>query len=204
MNVDEIIKTGLAVGATIIGSIGGGACILTAVIKWWGDILAQKMLAKVENKYVREIEGYKAELQDVSNKFNAMLDYSMQVATKQYDMEIKIYQDIWKALHELLLCNEEIYHFQNPTEADPVIYSKLLETTYNQMNKKYLDLKQQIDSKAPFYQEKAYNILYNIDKEYTRLLKILKVSANQSGMSSADKDVVNNKILPKISDLKEQ
>lgn len=204
MSADEIIKIGLTLGATIVGSLGGGAVIFTAVVKWWGDILAQKMLAKVEHKYEKEIEGYKAELQDMSGKFKAMVDYSMQVATKQYDMEVKIYKDIWTALHELSLCTDYVYHFQNPTQADPTSYVTMLEKMCRKFDKKLSEFQKQIDSEAPFYQKEAYDILSNMEKEYIKLLKILKASTGRLGMSSEDKVIVNNMIIPKLNTLKEE
>lgn len=203
MGADEIIKIGLTLGATVVGSLGGGAVIFTAVVKWWGDILAQKMLAKVEHKYEREIEGYKAELQDMSGKFKAMVDYSMQVATKQYDMEVKIYKDIWTALHELSLCTDYVYHFQNPTQADPTSYVTMLENMCKEFDEKLSAFQKQIDSEAPFYQKEAYDILSNMEKEYIQLLKILKASTGRLGMSSED-EVIVNKIIPKLNTLKEE
>ena len=204
MSTDEIIKTGLSIGATIVGSLGGGAVILSAFIKWWGDILAQKMLTKVEHKYEREIEGYKAELQNMSDQFKAMVDYSMQVATKQYDMEVKIYKDIWLALHELSLCNDYVYHFQNPTQANPDTYLTMLEDMYKELNTKLVDFQKQIASEAPFYQQEAYDILCSVDNGYMDLLKILKASINRSGMSDENKTMVNNVIIPNIKALKEE
>lgn len=204
MGADEIIKTGLTIGTVIVGSLGGGAAIITAVVKWWGDILAQKMLAKVEHKYEKEIEGYKAELQDMSGKFKAMVDYSMQVATKQYDMEVTIYKDIWTALHELSLCQNCVCHFENPTQSDPNSYLTMLKNIYNDFKTKLMNFQKQIDSVAPFYQLDAYVILCDMDKEYTELLKILEVSTSLTGVSDENKVKVNTMILPKINTLKEE
>lgn len=202
MEASDIIKIGLSIGAAIVGFLGGGSAIFTFVVKWWGDILAQKMLAKVEHKYEKEIESYKTELNDMSEKFKAMVDYSMQVATKQYDMEVKIYKDIWAALHELSVCTDEVYHFQNPTHPDPNEYLKMLQNKCENFSEKLICFERQIDSEAPFYQREAYDILCTMDKEYTKLMRILKVSFK--GMSDENKEIVNNRIMPGIRLLKEE
>ena len=56
MSTDDIIKTAVTIATTMIASLGGGAVIITAVSKWWGDFLAERLLAGVAHKHEKEIE----------------------------------------------------------------------------------------------------------------------------------------------------
>lgn len=76
----------IQVAAAIVASLGGGAAIITIVAKWYGDFLAQKMLSNVTHKHEEEIEQYKSILQNMSVKFTALVEHSIEIASKQYDM----------------------------------------------------------------------------------------------------------------------
>lgn len=194
----------IGVAAAIITSLGGGAIIITATAKWFGDFLAQKLLANVEHRHEKEIEQYKANLQDMSTRFTAVVEHSMQVASKQYDMELKIYQDIWKALHELSICLKYIYDFMHPISSGPQEYLELLRNHQEDFQKRLDCFHQQIDSVAPFYQGEIYDLLHQLEDRYVRLLQICQVSVCIKGMSYENSGLVENDILPDISELKEK
>lgn len=200
MRANEIFEL---VGA-VLCSLGGGAVIISAAAKWCGDFLAQKLFANVEHKHEKEIEQYKTRLQDMSTKFNALVEHSMQVASKQYDMEVEIYQNIWQALYNLSMCQHYIYHFENPTDADPNNYLMILKKYSMDFKAKLENFQKQIDSAAPFYQNEAYELLCIIDHKYIELTHILETSIGLEGMTLENKDKVNSEILPKISDSKDK
>ena len=198
MTINEIFE----LPGAILCSLGGGAVIVTAVAKWCGDLLAQKMLASIKHNYEKEFEQYKAKLQEMSAEFNAILQLSTDVATKQYDMEIDIYKNIWSTLHELSLCQKCIYNFQNPTQADPEEYLLLLKNSRSDFKIKLENFQAQIDSAAPFYQGEAYNLLCELDKKYTELFNIIDSSVSLAGMTSENKERINTQIIPRIEEIK--
>ena len=200
MDLDEIFK----LAGAIIASLGGGAVIVAAVAKWCGDLLAQKLFASIEHAHEKEIEQYKSKLQDMSTEFNALLEHSMQIASKQYDMEIEIYRNIWEALHDLSMCQKCIYHFENPTQADPGEYVSMLQTYSEDIEDKLEAFQKQIDSSAPFYQKDAYILLSHIEQKYIELMNIVKSSVGLTGMSPEDKFKVENEILPEIKNHKDE
>lgn len=200
MSANEIFEL---VGAALC-SIGGGAVIISVAAKWSGDFLAQRLFASIEHKHEKEIEQYKTSLQDMSTKFNAMVEHSMQVASKQYDMEIEIYQNIWRAFYDLSMCQNYIYHFENPTDADPNAYLMILNEYSKDFKIKLESFQKNIDSAAPFYQIESYELLCRINNEYIKLTHILETSIGLEGMTLENKDKVNSEILPKISDLKDK
>lgn len=200
MTLDEIFKV---VGA-ILAALGGGTVVVTAAIKWCSDLLAQKMLSDIEHKHEKEIEKYKAELQDFSAEFNALVEQSMQVASKQYDMEIEIYQNIWKTFHELSMCQNYIYHFENITMANPDDYLAMLEKYAKDFKMNMEKFQEQINSVAPFYQIEAYELLCDIEEQYIVLLDILESSIGLAGMSEENKIKVENEVLPQIEQFKDK
>ncbi len=200
MNINEAFK----LAGAVLCSLGGSAVIISATAKWCGDFLAKKLFANIEHKHEKEIEQYKTRLQDMSTKFNAMVEHSMEVASKQYDMEVVIYQNIWKALHDLTMCQNYIYHFENPTQADPNNYLMALNSYSIDFKKKLEDFQTQIDSAAPFYQIEVYELLCKIEKEYIDLIHIIEASIGLSGMTDENEAKVNSEILPEINDLKEE
>lgn len=200
MSVDEIFK----VASAIIVSFGGGAVIVIAVAKWCGDLLAQKLLANIEHAHEKETEQYKAKLQDISAKFSALLEHSMQIASKQYDMEIDIYQKIWEAFNDLSMCQRYIYDFENPTQAEPKAYLSMLRTYSEEMETKLKAFQKQIDSAAPFYQKDAYVLLSNMEQNYIELINIVKCSVGLTGMSAENKYRVDSVLLPQINIYKKE
>lgn len=199
MSVNDVIK----VAAAIVASLGGGAAIITAVAKWYGDFLAQKMLSNIEHKHEKEIERYKASLQDMSIQFAALVEHSVEVASKQYDMEIVIYQNIWKALHELSVCIRYIYDFENPIGSDSEKYIERLEEHCEDFGKKLISFQDQIDSVAPFYQSNIYELLCQINTQCSELLIIFRESICVEGMSNENVNRVNISIKPEIIKLKD-
>ena len=199
MNVNDIIK----VAAAIIASLGGGAAIITVVAKWYGDFLAQKMLSNIEHRHEKEIERYKATLQDMSIQFTALVEHSVEVASKQYDMEVVIYQNIWKALHELSVCIIYIYDFENPIGSDLEKYIERLEEHCKDFGQKLISFQEQVDSVAPFYQSNIYELLCQINAKCSELLKIFRESVCVEGMSNENVNRVNSSIKPEIIKLKE-
>lgn len=198
MGVDDILK----IAASIVASLGGSAVIITAVAKWWGEFLAHKLLADIEYKHEKELEKYRTDLQNMSKNFHIMLEHSMQIASKQYDMEVEIYQNIWKNLYELYKCLDYINDFEHPTIANPEEYIKVLNLYSSDFKMKLEDFQSQMDSVAPFYQSNVYDLLCDINKEFVDLMNILDVSVSLEGMSNENKDKVNSKIMPQICEIK--
>lgn len=198
MNVDDILK----VAAAIITSIGGGAVIVVAISKWCGEILAQKLLSNISHKHERDIEQYKANLQNMSSEFAALLNHSVEVTKKQYDMEIEIYKNIWNALYDVYNCLSYINDFERPTGGDPEEYTSNLVQHYSDFFHKANILKREIDSVAPFYKESVYNNLCKVNEKCFELLSILKDSTDVCGLSSDNANIINASIKPEMEQLK--
>lgn len=151
----------------IIGSLGGGSAIMLAVTKWGSELLAAKIKTDIEQKYKMEMATYEKQLSDSTAKLNALLQDSSYITQRQYDLEIEIYKNTWKALFELMVCKEWIEDLKelNPQASNISNENDLR----NQRKKRYMifsknlgNYQKIIDSNAPFYQEKIYTTMKEI------------------------------------------
>ena len=126
------------------------------------------------------------------------------MAAKQYDMELEIYRNIWKALHDLCKCLDYICDFQHPTVAEPTEYLRRLEEHSIDFKRKLEIFENQMDSVAPFYQCDIYELLCKIDEECKKLMEIFQVSMGYTGMTNENTIIVNSEIIPQICFLKEK
>lgn len=200
MNIDDIFK----VAAAIITSIGGSAVIIVAISKWFGDVLAQKLLSDISHKHEKDIEQYKVNLQNMSAEFAALLDHSMDVTKKQYDMEIEIYKNIWHALYDVYNCLPYINDFETPSGGDSEAYIHRLEQYCSDFLQKVDVLEREIDSVAPFYKESVYINLCKVKDNCFKLLDILKESANVYGLTNDKANKINTFIKPEMERLKSE
>ena len=199
MNIDDVLK----VAAAIITSIGGSAVIIVAVSKWCGEILAQKLLSDIDHKHEKDIEKYKFSLQNMSTEFATLLDHSVEVTKKQYDMEIEIYKKIWNALYDVYSCLSYIDDFVTPTGGNSEEYISRLVQHYSDFMQKADILKREIYSVAPFYKESVYDNLCKVKEKCFELVDILGESANVCGLSTDNANKINTAIKPEMERLKD-
>lgn len=198
MNVDDILK----VAGAIITSTGGSAIIIVAVSKWCSEILAQKLLSDIVHKHEKDIEQYKFNLQNMSAEFATLLNHSVEVTKKQYDMEIEIYKNIWNALYNVYNCLPYIDDFEKPSGGDSEEYIGRLVHHYSDFLQKVNVLEREIDSVAPFYKESIYNNLCSVKDKCFELLDIFRESTNVCGLSIDNANKINASIKPEIERLK--
>lgn len=79
----------------IMISFGGAGGIIWAVVKWCGDILADKL----SQKYAHQLEG---ELE----KYRVLLDKKKYIGNKRFDLEFSIYRELSGAIIDM---TEAIY-----------------------------------------------------------------------------------------------
>lgn len=199
MNIDDILK----LAAAIITSIGGSAVIIVAISKWFGEILAQKLLSDIGHRHEKDIEQYKFNLQNMSVEFSALLNHSVEVTKKQYDMEIEIYKNIWNALFDVYNCLSYIDDFVNPSGSDSEEYIRRLVQHYSDFSQKVNILKREIDSTAPFYKESVYNNLCKLKDICFELLDILEKGTNVCGLSIDNINKINTFIKQEMEQLKD-
>lgn len=195
----------IQVVSAIILSLGGGSAIVMAVTKWCGNLLSQKLLGNMQNKYEKEIEAYKAELGMTSAKFDAYLQNSMHIMQNQYNLEVEIYKKIWSSLYELLGCLGYIYDFENITVENEVMLKELQNEHYEDLKRKLKLFEKDVIENAPFYQKEAYENLIDIKKQFQNLEEIFYKYRNEISRPERDSFITaNQEIYNKIEELKEE
>lgn len=158
----------------IIGSLGGGSAIMLVVTKWGSELLTAKIKADIEQKYKMEMATYEKQLSDSTAKLNALLQDSSYITQRQYDLEIEIYKNAWKALFELMSCKKWI---EDLKELNPQVSNVSNENDLrNQRKERHValsknlsDYQKIVDSNAPFYQENIYTTMKEIASEFQKI-----------------------------------
>lgn len=148
----------------IVAALGGGSVITACVIKKCATFLSDVFLKNIESKYEKNVEKYKAQLEQETNRLNALSGEIMHIAETQYDKEFDIYLNIWKALTE---CRKGLNAIIKKLEIDRPAYSydeqrDSIEDCIMQYSLKYYSYENEVDQFAPFYRKDFYDILVEI------------------------------------------
>lgn len=191
----------------IVGSLGGGSVIMLAVTKWGAEILTAKIKADIEHKHKIEIAAYEKQLSDSTAKLNTLLQNSSYITQRQYDLEMEIYKDVWKALFDLMLCKEWVEDLRIlPSQTSIRNENDLID----QRKFRYLDLvnklntyQEIVDANAPFYQKDAYVTMKKITLEFQKLEKIFLKYRNVIQLADLEDITFLNQICMQIDREKE-
>lgn len=198
-------KTIFQIVSAIVVSLGGGSAIVMAVTKWCGELLSQKLLGSMQNKFEKEIEAYKAGLQRTSAELDAFLQNFVHINQNQYDMEVDIYKKIWSSLYDLLSCLDYIYDFENITVDNEVMLRELQNRHYQDLHEKLKSFERNVNENAPFYQREAYENLIGIEMQFRRLEKVFDEYKDEISRHERDSFIANNHdICKNIEELKEK
>ena len=106
--------------SSMIVSFGGAGAIIAATSKWFGGIIANKLMQKNQAKYDKEleqlknenrkeIEHYKNELQIVCERVKKQNAESIYVTEKQFDIEIALIQELTEKAFALEMRAKELF-----------------------------------------------------------------------------------------------
>ena len=142
---------------SIVASFGGIGLIVIAVIKFGGNIIAERLASKYELKLTKELENYKSNL-----------DKTTHISKARFDLEFHIYGELSESLH---LAVEKCY-WLFPTQVDYVdetkeMYNKRLNDAIDSM----IGLQSILGSKAPFITEELLN-------DFDKVKRMLSVQIN--------------------------
>ena len=159
------IKEVMQVAAAIITSVGGTGAIVLGLSKWFGGVLANKLLESEKAEHSQELEKYKNELSEQLNKVKAVSDKELYITKVQYDNEYKIYMEIWEKLHKCIVYTLQLY--PQGIENVPVDKKEMLEyqlKKYKKYAECYNDFSLTVDKYAPFYKKEFYEKFVELRK----------------------------------------
>lgn len=193
----------------IIGSLGGGSVIMIAVSKWGSDLLTAKIKADIEQKQKKEMAAYEKQLSDSTAKLNTLLQNSSYITQHQYDLEMKIYREVWKALFELMSCKEWVEELKvvNPQNSNISNENELREQRKEHcsaMLEKLSAYQRIIDTNAPFYQKNLYEAMKGIALEFQKIGDIFLKYQNEIRLTDQNDSMFLDQVCLNIDRNKEQ
>ena len=137
----------------VIGSIGGGGAIVWFLVKWYSDIVADKLSQKYAKQLSVELEKYKAEL-----------DKRKYVSNKRFEMELVIYQNLIKAVIDMTEATYLLFPPFDYLPPDPQEEQKVWIGRYKNAIRKYNLASELIFKNAPFMNEMIYKKCLDLRK----------------------------------------
>jgi hypothetical protein len=130
----------------ILGILGGGSAILTALFAYFGNL---------------RLERFKSDLSDTNAKLKATLDSSVHVSKAQFDKEFSIYQQIWICLVSLrakTLSLRPVMDFHPPEETEDARVRRRLSA----FSDAFSSFRDAMEQNKPFYSIQVYQSLVEI------------------------------------------
>lgn len=189
----------------IVGSLGGGSAIMLAVTRWGSELLTAKIKADIEQKHKKEMANYEKQLSDSTAKLNALLQNSSYITQRQYDLEMEIYKEVWKALFGLMSCKEWIEDLKrlNPQTSNENVLRDQRRNHHKDLTNKLSDYQKIVDANAPFYQKNAYETMKEIASEFQKINNIFVKYGNEIRLANSVDRAVLDQAWSKIDEKKE-
>lgn len=122
--------------SSLIVAIGGAGAIILGLSKWFGGILADKLLAKDKAKYQESLEKLKSRYQRELEETKNELEKSKAQFLRYSEHQFGLYNEMWQSLMELKFSMEDLWERLDPEKLRS--FSKQLGETKRVVEKKVL------------------------------------------------------------------
>lgn len=95
--------------SAIMIAVGGTSVIVLTLSKWFGDLMANKLLEKTKAKYNKELEELKNNYQQELERKKTELEISKSLFLRYSDYRFSLYNDLWRTLCDLKHSGEELW-----------------------------------------------------------------------------------------------
>ncbi|MEP7232362.1 MAG: hypothetical protein ABI691_19020 [Ginsengibacter sp.] len=102
-------------GALIV-SIGGAGVIILGLSKWFGDLMASRILQKQIFKHEKELEDIKSKFSTELEETKSELDKSKALFYRYSEKQFELYNALWKVLWNLKKKGDELWEYADPKE----------------------------------------------------------------------------------------
>ncbi len=154
MNWADIWKIVLAA----VASVGGAGIIITAVVKYLSDFLAERMLKKYQSKLDKEIEAYKHELEIEMEKMKAQNDKVNYVTQRQFDTEFTAYEKIFECMFKFSVYTRQLYPVFEWQITDKQKRNEVFTQRWEDYKDAFNTFSEIIEINAPFIPEDIYEM----------------------------------------------
>jgi hypothetical protein len=119
------LKDILTIAASIILSIGGAGAIIIGVSKWFGDLIASRILDNYKFKHERDLENLKKDYQKELEITKSELDKSKHQFLKYSDEQFTFYNKLWKIFWHVKKSTDTLWKTKDPEKLPS--FSRLLD-----------------------------------------------------------------------------
>jgi len=200
MNIQGVLE----IAGSIIVSFGGSAAILVACTKWCSELLAKKMFENIKKQNEQEMEMFRTEVLKQRKENDALVDKTLFITKSQYEMEVKIYKEIWGNLYKCVASIKELFDFERELPEENRIYYEELNDRVKEVQDDFLNFSSLIDENAPFYVAEYYNKFILLKDEFSNVLELSIRLRNEAPNFSEELKNSSNQILCQILVLKEE
>lgn len=200
MNIQDVLE----IAGGIIISFGGSATILVACTKWCSELLAKKMFENIKKQNEQEMEIFRTEVLKQRKENDALVDKTLFITKSQYEMEIKIYKEIWGELYKCVTSIKELFDFERELPEENNIYYRDLNDRIKEVEKNFKDFSSLVDENAPFYVAEYYNKFILLKNEFLNVLNLSIRLKEEAPNFSEELMNSSNQILCQIMMLKEE
>src|SRR5712692_5132761 len=109
MNLSDYIN----IGTSIIVSLGGTSVLFIGLSKWFGGVLANKLLEKDRLKYQSELENVKNSYEKELEKYKDQLEKHKALFLRYREYQFKLYNELWVSLSDLHLKADVLWKHAN-------------------------------------------------------------------------------------------
>ena len=159
----------------IVMALGGSAALTVCIVKWGSKVIAEIIYKKIGHNFSIELEQYKQELQQQTNRANALLDRIQHISEAQFDKEFEIYIGVWERLTNCHQAYEKLIknYIGEPTGTSNDLLHQINEDlgVFFQVLEQY---KIYVHKYAPFYRKDFYDAFSNIENVYFQQINVLK------------------------------
>lgn len=193
--IDQIPTFFEKISLYILSALGGGAVLTASVIKWSSSIISDSIQRRIEKKYEMELEKYKHDLDDQTNRAKLLLNRISYISEKQYDKEFDIYLEVWDAIIKCRQCLQELFDaFTGPPAFKYEDQEKQLKEKAENFTICYSNLSATILKHAPFYEDQFYTAFVNISKVLERIFKVLLAASNSGYLQIGQKNTIASEL----------
>ena len=163
-----------AIIGAVIGGLGGASVIILGLSSWLGKVWANSIFEKEKVKYAKELEGYKGDINKEILRLKTLDEKTLHITKIQYQKEFEIYQEIWRALVEVVWATTDLFPIYEEAPTNEIELEEFNKIKYEKYVDKYNKFFNNIRFNAPFYQEEFYIALENIRVKCEKMGDIFK------------------------------
>ncbi len=94
---------------SLLVAVGGASAVILGLSKWFGGVLADKLLEKDKAKYQQNLEDLKARYQAELEKTKNDLEKSKALFLRYSEHQFKLYNELWQSLIDLKFAAEDLW-----------------------------------------------------------------------------------------------